>query len=301
MGVRSRARAHGASGAPPLLEVRELATAPELGGLRGVGFGVRPGEAVALFGPGARTVLAVLAGRTPLTGGAVLLDGAEQPRGIGVGHPIGPSSGRSGPQTTEDHLRGRARMRGDARAAAAVLDVFPMLRARARSPLGALTDGEHRLLGLAEALLSRPRLLLIDGLTPGLAGPSADTQADAGLTPGLAGPSADTRADVDLTPGLAGPSADARADVGYTPGLAGPSAGALADVVRRLLGGGAAAVLAEPMIPVALSVSARACVLADGRVAAELAAPRPAQIADLLRSARPTRARGRSMTRPATD
>ncbi|MFI0349093.1 hypothetical protein [Actinomadura sp. 9N407] len=228
MGFRSRAE-------PPLLEARALETAPDFGGLRGVGLRVEPGEAVALFGPGARAVVGVLAGRTPLSGGAVLLRGAEQPKGIGVGHPIGPATGRGRTQSVEDHLRERARPLGDgaSRTAAAVLGVFPLLRARARAPVGALTDGEHRLLGLAEALLCRPRLLLIDGLTPGLAGPSA---------------------------------------------------GALPVVVRRLLDGGTAAVLAEPVIPVALSIAARACVLGNGRVAAEVLAPRPARIAELLRS-----------------
>lgn len=254
MGVRSRPRAPKAGRAPKaarapeasaaskaggaaLLEVRALATAPDSGGLRGVGFRVDSGEAVALFGPGARTVVAVLAGTAPLSDGAVLLRGAEQPRGIGIGHLIGPAPGRAGPRTVEDHLRGRARLRGDDDAsAAAVLDVFPRLRARAGSPLGALTDGEHRLLGLAEALLSRPGLLLIDGLTPGLDGPSAD---------------------------------------------------ALPVVVRRLLDAGAAAIITEPVIPAALATGARACVLKDGRVAAEFTAPRPAQIAELLRSVRP--------------
>ncbi|MEU5991469.1 ATP-binding cassette domain-containing protein [Spirillospora sp. NPDC047418] len=235
---RSRTRPEAADGnGAPLLEARDLATAPESGGLRGVGLRVRRGEAVALFGPGARTVVAVLAGRVPLSGGAILLHGAEQPRGIGVGHSIGPAPARAGTRTVEEHLAGRARLRGgDPRSAAAVLDVFPMLRARARSPLGALTDGEHRLLGLAEALLSRPELLLIDGLTPGLAGPHLD---------------------------------------------------ALPVLVRRLLGAGAAAVIAEPVIPVALAAGTRACVLGDGRITAEFTAPRPASIAESLRAVRP--------------
>lgn len=238
MGVRSRHRSPeaGKPGAP-LLEVRDLATAPEIGGLRGAGFRVEPGEAVALFGPGARTVVAVLAGRVPLSGGAVLLRGAEQPRGFGVGHFIGPAPTRAETRTVEDHLAGRARLEGgDPRSAAAVLDVFPILRARARSPLGALTDGEYRLLGLAEALLSRPRLLLIDGLTPGLAGPHQDT---------------------------------------------------LPVLVRRLLRAGAAAVIAEPVIPVALAAGTRACVLGNGRITAEFTAPRPASIAESLRAVHP--------------
>ncbi|WP_176407986.1 hypothetical protein [Actinomadura sp. BRA 177] len=221
----------------PLLEVRDLATAPEPGGLRGVGFQVGRGEAIALFGPGARTVVAVLAGRVPLSDGAVLLQGAEQPRGIGVGHYVGPAPAGAGTRTVEEHLAARARLRGDEpRPGASVLDVFPMLRARARSPLGALTDGEYRLLGLAEALLSRPRLLLIDGLTPGLAGPHLET---------------------------------------------------LPVLVRRLLKAGAGAVIAEPVISVGVAVGTRACVLGDGRVTAEFTAPRPARIAESLRSARP--------------
>lgn len=238
MGMRSRTRSPGTGeAAAPLLEVRGLATGRGLGGLRGVGFRVGPGEAVALFGPGARAVVGVLAGRTPLADGAVLLRGAEQPRGIGVGHFVGPAPARGGTRTVDEHLCSRARLRGDdPDSAAAVLDVFPRLRARRRSPLGALTDGEHRLLGLAEALLTRPALLLIDGLSPGLDGTALD---------------------------------------------------ALPVVVRRLLDAGAAAVLTEPIIPVALAAGGRALVLRDGRVAADLTAPRAARIAELLRAAPP--------------
>ena len=48
-------------------------------------------------------------------------------------------------------------------------DLFPILRARAKSPAGDLSGGQQQMLALSMAFLSRPKLLMIDELSLGLA------------------------------------------------------------------------------------------------------------------------------------
>ncbi|WP_344456987.1 P-loop NTPase family protein, partial [Actinomadura kijaniata] len=234
-----------APASPPLLEVSGLSAGGGPAAVRDVSLQVRAGEAVAVFGPGARTLLSAVAGHLPPDRGAVVVGGTDVtavPPGLradlGLSHLVGAGT-RDGRSVTE-LLRDRAAARGRAdpgTAAAAVLEVFPSLRDRAHEPAADLDEPRARLLGLAEALITGPRLLLVDGLSPGLDRVSADV---------------------------------------------------LAATVRRLLAEGTALLLAEPVIPVALSVCDRVHVLRRGRTAAELTAPTPEQVHHLLhRGGRP--------------
>jgi len=160
----------------PFLHVRGLSVPRGKVPLRGAGLAVAAGETVALSGPGASTLLAALAGRTPCRG-RVRLDGADVTAldaglrmRLGLCHLAGPDphvpDGRPVAEGLAVHARdlGHADPEGAARA---VLEVFPALHGLGHQHARALTDAQRTLLSLAEALLTRPRLLLVDGIAAG--------------------------------------------------------------------------------------------------------------------------------------
>jgi len=146
--------------------------------LFGVDLDVVDGEALALLGvngAGKSTLLRAIAGVEPASSGAVVFDGRD------VTHVPPSSLARDGivllpggravlpTLTVRENLRAAAWLHGahieDA------LEWFPELGARLGVPAGALSGGEQHMLGLAMAFLSRPRLLLLDELSLGLAPP----------------------------------------------------------------------------------------------------------------------------------
>jgi branched-chain amino acid transport system ATP-binding protein len=151
--------------------------------LFGVDFEVFEGELVALLGTNGagkstllKTVaglLAPAAGRVAFAGADVTHLGAEAMARAGValmpgGKGIFPSL------TVAEHLRlaGWSFRRDAARLAAArdeALELFPALAHRHDQPAGTLSGGEQQMLALAQAFMTRPRLLLIDELSLGLA------------------------------------------------------------------------------------------------------------------------------------
>ncbi|WP_165970288.1 hypothetical protein [Actinomadura sp. 6K520] len=171
-----RVRGPGSAQPPPFLDVRDLAVPRGPARLRRIGLRMAAGEIVALSGPGAGTLAAALAGRTPCKGGIVLggadltaLD-AYQRMALGLCHHAGPEPRAPGESPVAVGLAAHARAMGHAdpgAAAHSVLDVFPSLRKLAGEPAGALTAAPKGLLSLAEALLTRPRLLLVDGIAGG--------------------------------------------------------------------------------------------------------------------------------------
>ena len=150
--------------------------------LRDVSFGVEAGEIVALLGgngSGKTTTLNVLSGLVAPEGGTILLDGARvdglsPDRVVGLGMVQVPQGREvwSG-MTVRDNLELGAVQRRDRAGIAADLDavfaLFPVLRERPRARAGALSGGEQQMLAIGRALMARPRMLLLDEPSAGLA------------------------------------------------------------------------------------------------------------------------------------
>ena len=170
---------------PNMLDVRELSvTYGRVRAVRGATFGVPRGEIVALLGPngaGKSSTLAAISGLVQAQGGEVLLDGFPITRAPchilvqrGLVHvPQGRAILAS--MSVEDNLLLGAYWRRQDRELATDMDSmyrrFPILAERRRAPAGTLSALEQQLLALARGLLSRPRLLLLDEPSLGLAPP----------------------------------------------------------------------------------------------------------------------------------
>lgn len=150
--------------------------------LRGVSLRVDRGEIVALIGAngaGKTTTLLAVAGAIRPESGDILLEGRAL---VGVapeeivrrGIALVPEGRRIfAGLTVEENLRlgsaGRRDREGVDRDLGALLDRFPILRSRYRTLAGSLSGGEQQQLAVARALMSRPRLLLLDEPSLGLA------------------------------------------------------------------------------------------------------------------------------------
>lgn len=149
--------------------------------LRDVALSVERGELVAVIGPngaGKTTLLRALSGLVPIQSGRVTLNGermdgrpAHKIVALGIGHaPEGGKLFRD--MTVKDNLLVGAYLH-DRQASAAELataySTFPKLRTLARQKAGSLSGGEQQMLAIARALMSGPRLLLLDEPSIGLA------------------------------------------------------------------------------------------------------------------------------------
>jgi branched-chain amino acid transport system ATP-binding protein len=172
------------SGRAKLLVVRDLDVhydAVQI--LFNLDFEVDEGEIIALLGTngaGKSTLLRAISGLTQASNGAIFFDGEDitfLPPSAHAAKGIIQVPGGKGvfPQlTVAENLRLAAwlfRRDGDyvKTATASVLERFPALRARLEEPAGNLSGGEQQMLTLGQAFLSRPRLLMIDELSLGLA------------------------------------------------------------------------------------------------------------------------------------
>jgi branched-chain amino acid transport system ATP-binding protein len=167
----------------PLLAVDALTVAyGAVTAVRGVSLSVADGEIVAALGPngaGKTTLLRTLAGALKPRSGSVHLDGASiaglSPEAVlRRGVALVPEGRKIFPKlTVEENLliggitrRDVVEVRGDTQK---WFDRFPILGERAAQLAGTLSGGEQQQLAVARALMSRPRLLLLDEPSLGLA------------------------------------------------------------------------------------------------------------------------------------
>ena len=175
-----------APSAPPLILTLDQVNAyyGESHILRNVSFTIEPGEVVCLMGRngvGKTTTLKTLTGLLPVRGGRILFDGAE------ITHERTDRRARKGlayvPQGREiiPHLTvhqnlllgywNRPPRPGDVPEAAAfeeVYQLFPKLTQILHRPGGVLSGGEQQQLAIGRAILSSPKLLLLDEPTEGI-------------------------------------------------------------------------------------------------------------------------------------
>ena len=166
----------------PLLELRAVeARYGPIKALHDVTLTLDEGEVVALLGAngaGKTTTLRAISG-TVRRGGDVSFDGRALARRspesiakLGIAH-VPEGRGLFPELTVWENLRMGAYVRGERKTirteAPRVLGYFPWLEARKSQQAGTLSGGEQQMLALARALVSRPRLLMLDEPSLGLA------------------------------------------------------------------------------------------------------------------------------------
>jgi branched-chain amino acid transport system ATP-binding protein len=165
-----------------LLELRALSSHyGRIEALHGVDLVIRESERVALVGAngaGKTTLLRTISGVQAATGGSVRFAGRDitrvpPDRRVRLGISQVPEGRQMfGPMAVEDNLLlgGYTRTRSErAQDLAQMYERFPVLQERRRQPAGTLSGGEQQMLAIGRALMARPRLLLLDEPSMGLA------------------------------------------------------------------------------------------------------------------------------------
>jgi len=146
--------------------------------VRGVSFDIAQGETVALIGAngaGKTTLLRAIAGAHRPAAGRVSFDSVDithlpAHRRVALGIALVPEGRRLFPSlTVEENLRVASSRRRGRWTVDTVLDVFPLLKARRHMPAATLSGGEQQAVAIGRALMSNPRLLLLDEVSLGLA------------------------------------------------------------------------------------------------------------------------------------
>ena len=149
--------------------------------LHGISMAIRAGEIATLIGAngaGKTTLLRAISGVQPITGGDIRLEGRSIANlqsharvALGISHV---PEGRQlfAPLSVEDNLKLGAWSRPATEAAselARVHALFPMLAEMRQMPAGALSGGQQQMLAIGRGLMAKPRLLLLDEPSMGLA------------------------------------------------------------------------------------------------------------------------------------
>ena len=159
--------------------------------LDGVSLSVPDNGAVGILGAngaGKTTTLRAISG-TVRAGGRIVFDGKDirglrpdQVAALGIAH-VPEGRGTLGDLTVRENLRVGAYLRKDRKGVDQdidyCLDLFPNLQDRIRSNASALSGGEQQMLAVARAIMSKPRLLLLDEASLGLAPSTAKNVYDA--------------------------------------------------------------------------------------------------------------------------
>ena len=175
-------RVYPAASGPPLLSVEQLSVSyGSVQVLFGVDLQVQEGAVVALMGTngaGKSTLLRTVSGLEPTIGGRIVFAGLDITRTrptwrVGMGlHQVVETDAVVGPLTVAENLTlfGHGLDRAQrSRSIAEAYELFPRLAERSRQRAATLSGGEKQMLGLAKAVVTPPRLLLIDEFSLGLA------------------------------------------------------------------------------------------------------------------------------------
>jgi len=166
-----------------MLEVRKLGVRyGDAAAVDAVDFTIADGELVTLLGAngsGKSSLFAALSGLVPATGEITFngraIRGMRSEKIVALGIAQCPEGRNLFPDlSVEKNLRlgayVRRHVRGDADASLArVLDLFPAIRPKLNVPAGALSGGQQQMVAIGRALMARPKLLLLDEPSLGLA------------------------------------------------------------------------------------------------------------------------------------
>ena len=150
--------------------------------LKGISFEVNEGEIVTLIGAngaGKTSTLRAISGLEKITDGEILLDGQSlagipAPKRVSMGISQVPEGRRIFPDMSVfENLEMGAYLRNDKeeikRDMEMVYSHFPILGVRSKQMAGTLSGGEQQMLAMGRALMSRPKILLLDEPSMGLA------------------------------------------------------------------------------------------------------------------------------------
>ncbi|WP_319461528.1 ABC transporter ATP-binding protein [Micromonospora sp. RTP1Z1] len=166
-----------------LLEIKDLTLLyGRIQALHGISLAVNEGEVVALIGAngaGKTTTMRAISGLRPVAQGSIVFDGTDITRmraDLRVVRGIGQAPEGRGVfpgMTVLENLEMGAYTRRDRAGIAEdlkmVMDLFPRLAERRKQAGGTLSGGEQQMLAVGRALMARPRLLLLDEPSMGLA------------------------------------------------------------------------------------------------------------------------------------
>lgn len=166
-----------------MLELRDVVCRyGQVTAIKGISLTVGRGQLVALIGAngaGKTTTLRAISGLLPLAGGKIIFDGndithasARKVLSLGIAHC--PEGRHVFPHmTVEENLEMGSYLRKDRKEVAAdlarIFEQFPRIAERRQQPAGTLSGGEQQMLAITRALMSKPKLIMFDEPSLGLA------------------------------------------------------------------------------------------------------------------------------------